>query len=341
MNTRISAALLALAVLLLSAFPAFAEGGNGDGSGDGGGRETPLTLTSSSVPNGAENVDPNVRIVLTFSKNVVHFNVKEHNMQCFSVTDSKGNEAAIRVEMGDDQVDPDIKRIVTIVPVSPYRAGETYLLTVKAGLTAKNEENVLEKNVYLSFTIQQASSQTQYIAPTPATRATTTARNTTTTTTTTTTKAAAESTTKRATTTRPPITAATRSATTAASTKTSTTTAASTMSAASTAKQVVTVTAAIAPAYSTTVMAVSVALPVSESETETLTEAAAQTEPEATSDAQMQTDAPAQETAPSAPQAETTPSDRRVSPAIFIGIGIALAGTAGAVFAIQKAKKKG
>ena len=153
-TARACSTFLALLMLLFSAFPAFAEGGNGDGTGDGAGRENPLTLASSSVPDDAQNVDPNARIVLTFTKNVVHFNVKENNLQCFSVTDSKGNAFPIRVVMGDDQVDPEAKRIVTIVPQSPDRAGETYTLTVKKGLTAKNEENVLEEDVNLRFTIR-------------------------------------------------------------------------------------------------------------------------------------------------------------------------------------------
>ena len=153
-TTRACTVLLALLMLLFSAFPAFAEGGNGDGTGDGAGRENPLTLASSSVPDGAQNVDPNVHVVLTFTKNVVHFNVKENNLQCFSVTDSQGNAFPIRVVMGDDQVDPEAKRVVTIVPQSPYQAGETYTLTVKKGLTAKNEENVLEEDVNLRFTIR-------------------------------------------------------------------------------------------------------------------------------------------------------------------------------------------
>lgn len=154
---RTAGVLLALLLLAASAFPTFAGEGDGDGSGSGGGREVPLTLEHASIANGAVNVDPNERIVLQFSKNVVHFNVKERNMACFSVEDSKGNDVPIDVVMGDDQVDPDIKRIVTIVPKSPYKTGETYLLTVHRGLIAKNEENILQKDVYLSFTVGEAA----------------------------------------------------------------------------------------------------------------------------------------------------------------------------------------
>ena len=145
-TTRVCALLFAFFVLLSSAVPVFAEGGDGSGGGEG----VPLQLAESSVSNGAKNVDPNVRIVLTFNKNVVNFKVRDENVKCFSVADSSGKDFPITVEMGDDQVDPSIKRIVTIVPQSPYTAGETYVLTVRAGLRAKNGVSVLEEDVTIT-----------------------------------------------------------------------------------------------------------------------------------------------------------------------------------------------
>lgn len=324
-TTRACTVLLALLMLLLSAFPAFAEGGNGDGTGDGAGRENPLTLASSSVPDGAQNVDPNVHVVLTFTKNVVHFNVKENNLQCFSVTDSQGNAFPIRVVMGDDQVDPEAKRVVTIVPQSPYQAGETYTLTVKKGLTAKNEENVLEEDVNLRFTIR---AQTTVLSPAPAAASPYS---------TTTTTKRAETTTKRVTTTRAPITAATR-ASAATTTDPEPASEQSTTAAETTSLTLPPVTEEAFFALTTTVTASeqspeTTVVYAPETEAEPVTEQSGRTETQA---AQSDPESHAEETQP-----ESTPDDGRVSPAICIGIIAAVAAAIAVVCIIQSKKQKG
>ena len=103
----VSALMFALCLLLCSMMIAFAGDGSGGGNGDGtgGGKDQPLVLASSSIANGAENVSQNPQIVLTFSKNVVHFTVRDNNKKCFSMTDEDGNSVPINVLTGDDQVD--------------------------------------------------------------------------------------------------------------------------------------------------------------------------------------------------------------------------------------------
>ncbi|MBR4767016.1 MAG: Ig-like domain-containing protein [Clostridia bacterium] len=154
---RVTALLAAVLIALTFAASSFAEGGNGDGTG--GGKDKPLVLDSSSVPNGSENVSPDAEIVLTFTKNVVHFTVRENNMKCFSMTDSKGNNVPIDVIMGDDQVDPSIKRIVTIKPKSPLTPGETYLLKIGGGVTSKSGVSI-GKDTYISFTVANTAATT-------------------------------------------------------------------------------------------------------------------------------------------------------------------------------------
>ncbi|MBR6940080.1 MAG: Ig-like domain-containing protein [Clostridia bacterium] len=160
----ISLTVIAL-ILLLSAVPSFA--GNGDGSG--GGKDKPLTLVNSSVANGEENVAPDVKITLEFSKNVVHMTVRDNNMKCFKVLDSKGNKHPIAVDMGDDQVDPDIKRIVNIIPDKPYTGGETYTLVIGKDVTSKSGVS-LGKDNYISFTIAKVETATTEKLP-PSTTA--------------------------------------------------------------------------------------------------------------------------------------------------------------------------
>ncbi|MBQ7637510.1 MAG: Ig-like domain-containing protein [Clostridia bacterium] len=142
-------ALLSVLVLLC-AFAVISFAGNGDGSG--GGKDKPLTLASCSVPNGAQNVPENPKIVLTFSKNVVHFTVRDNNKKCFTLTDANGADVPINVIMGDDQVDPSIKRIVTVKPKSSLTPGMKYLLKIGAGVTSKSGVSLGRDN-YVSFTV--------------------------------------------------------------------------------------------------------------------------------------------------------------------------------------------
>ena len=95
---RILSILLILLLITSLAVSAFAEGGNGDGSG--GGKNVPLGLAESSVPDGSTNVPTDVTITLTFNKNVVNFTVKDNNMTCFSLADSRGTNVPVTVLMG-------------------------------------------------------------------------------------------------------------------------------------------------------------------------------------------------------------------------------------------------
>lgn len=162
---RILSILLILLLIISLAVSAFAEGGNGDGSG--GGKNVPLGLAESSVPDGSTNVPTDVTITLTFNKNVVNFTVKDNNMTCFSLADSRGTNVPVTVLMGDDQVDPDIKRIVNIQP-SSLSEGESYTLTISGRLTAKSGA-VLGNDVILHFsTVAPAATPTPPVTAGPA-----------------------------------------------------------------------------------------------------------------------------------------------------------------------------
>ncbi|MBR5112486.1 MAG: Ig-like domain-containing protein [Clostridia bacterium] len=158
--------LAAVLIALSFVVPASAEGGNGDGSG--GGKDKPLALESASIANGEQNVSLTPEIVLNFNKNVVHFTVRDNNMNCFSMTDSKGNSVPIDVIMGDDQVDPSIKRIVTIKPKSSLEPGETYLLKIGKDITSKSGVS-LGRDTYISFTTAAKPSTTKSTTAKPST----------------------------------------------------------------------------------------------------------------------------------------------------------------------------
>lgn len=139
---------LFIALLLFLPLTLTALGGGGDGSGGGQGK--PLTLDACSVPDGSTDVPCDVEIVLTFSKNVVHFTVRDGNMQCFTLYDKAGNAVPIEILMGDDQVDPSIKRIVTVA-ASGLMPGEAYTLVVSAAMTAKSGVK-MESDASIHFT---------------------------------------------------------------------------------------------------------------------------------------------------------------------------------------------
>ncbi len=172
---RVTALITAALIALTFAFFAYAEGGNGDGTG--GGKDKPLALESSSVSNGAQNVSLTPEIVLNFNKNVVHFTVKENNMKCFSMTDENGKNVPVDVIMGDDQVDPSIKRIVTIKPKSPLEPETTYILKIGKDITSKSGVS-LGRDTYISFTTKAAETTTVKPPATSTNKPTTTKQTT-------------------------------------------------------------------------------------------------------------------------------------------------------------------
>lgn len=169
--TKLNIFILTFLIAFSASFTAFA--GNGTGDGSGGGKDKPLTLKECNIANGAENIDPNFKIHLYFSKNVVNFTVKDNNMNCFHVVDMKNNQIDINVEMGDDQVNPsdEVKRSVYISPKSPYAEGQTYILKISKNLLSKSGVN-LDKDYNISFTIAEKSVKTE-----PAKQNSTTAKS--------------------------------------------------------------------------------------------------------------------------------------------------------------------
>jgi len=125
-------------LLLLFSAPACSFGADQVGEGGGQNQDEPLKLVSSSILNNQQNVSVKPVIQLEFSKNVVNMTVAENNKKAFLLTDKKGETVPIQIQMGDDQVDPTIKRLIQIVPEKELNQGETYTLTIQQTLTAKS-----------------------------------------------------------------------------------------------------------------------------------------------------------------------------------------------------------
>ena len=154
-----------LMVLLAALLPVAALATGGDGSG--GGSDVGLALAESSVPDGSTNVAVDTSIVLTFNKNVVNMTVKDNNMGCFTLTSDSG-ASSISVIMGDDQVDPTIKRIITIQPNNPLSPDTKYKLTISKDLMSKSG-STLSQDVVISFATAGAPVPSlQAVSPGPA-----------------------------------------------------------------------------------------------------------------------------------------------------------------------------
>jgi len=144
-SKSIACLLVALICLLISAGPLRAEG-----DGSGGGQDVPLGLVSSTPANGAQNVALDVKIKLVFNKNVVNMTVKENNQRCFSL--SAGTVAVpVDVQMADDQIYPELKRDVTLVPRQALKPGTSYTVVISRALQAKNGA-VLGQDTKIRFT---------------------------------------------------------------------------------------------------------------------------------------------------------------------------------------------
>lgn len=136
--------LLASVMLLAVALPVGAEG---DGSGDG--QNVPLGLASSTPANGAQNVALDVQIQLVFNKNVINMTVKDNNQRCFALY-AGSTAVPIEVQMADDQIYPELKRNVTLVPRQTLKAGTDYTVLISRALQAKNGAT-LSQDVKIKF----------------------------------------------------------------------------------------------------------------------------------------------------------------------------------------------
>lgn len=113
--------------------------------------DKPLALVSSDPESGSTGVALRPVIELVFSNNVVNLSVQEINAGAFALTSSSGEAVALKVIFPDDQLEPDLKRNITLETESDLRRATVYILTVDGSLQAKNGQK-LGTPVSLSFT---------------------------------------------------------------------------------------------------------------------------------------------------------------------------------------------
>ncbi len=123
----------------------------GSGDGSGGGYNKPLTMDSSSIKHGDENILLHPEIKLVFSKNVVNMKVKDNNSKSISLVTSKGDNIPIEVIMEDDQVRPDKRREIVVKPKQSLNINTKYVLNINNSFKSKSEMS-LKEPVKISFT---------------------------------------------------------------------------------------------------------------------------------------------------------------------------------------------
>ena len=118
--------------------------------------DNPVSLDTSSVADGQKDVPVDVVIELAFTNNVVNASVAENNAACISL--ACGNEdVPVEIIMADDQVEPNLKRIISVAPKSNLEEGKTYTLTISGKLTAKNGNSIGE-DTRITFTTEGGAS---------------------------------------------------------------------------------------------------------------------------------------------------------------------------------------
>lgn len=138
-----------------------AAGGNGNGSG--GGSDEPLSLESSSVSNGATGVAKDVKITLTFSKNVTFDTVRSGNEKAFSMVDQDGKNVAINVILADSSNDSE-KNNVVIKPVNALEEGNKYTLTISGSLESKSGATLGSSQKITFSTVEKSTETTKVTA---------------------------------------------------------------------------------------------------------------------------------------------------------------------------------
>ena len=152
--------IFVLSMLLAQNVYAGGGGGNGGGSGGGSGsgsgngnssQSDALTLTSSNPVNGQNDFPVAGQLKFVFSNNVVNMSVKDANLKCFSLKLKNGTLVSIKVNMADDQMAPDKKREITVVPSKSLLPNTEYTIKISSKLASKNG-TVLGKEISIKFT---------------------------------------------------------------------------------------------------------------------------------------------------------------------------------------------
>ncbi|AWW28341.1 Ig-like domain-containing protein [Acetobacterium sp. KB-1] len=122
----------------------------GSGDGIGGGSDKPLTIVTTIPAAGASDIAVDTPIKLEFSKNVAYATVRDANLK--AVTLWAGDQLVkTEITMADDQLEPDLRNFIDIVPSEPLLEDTVYTIKVDKTLSSKSGV-VLAEPLELTFT---------------------------------------------------------------------------------------------------------------------------------------------------------------------------------------------
>jgi hypothetical protein len=139
----IGVVLTVILLLTLSIPLVFADNGGGGGGGTGGGSEDPLALVSATPADGAVNVMQPLEIKLVFNKNVAHMSVRDANAEKFSLSAPNGVLVPLIVQIADDQIEPEKRDEVILIPKEQLASDTIYTIIISAGLESKSKTVLL------------------------------------------------------------------------------------------------------------------------------------------------------------------------------------------------------
>lgn len=121
-----------------------------------------LFVNGCSIAEGSV-VSPTEVFTFAFGNNVVNVSVREYNSTKFSLEMADGSSVGITVDMADDQIEPDRRWYITVIPETELAPG-SYCLTAYAGICAKNGK-ITENDFKVNFTVE--GEETPSPVPTP------------------------------------------------------------------------------------------------------------------------------------------------------------------------------
>lgn len=110
-----------------------------------------LFINGCSIAEGSI-VSPTEIFTFAFGNNVVNASVRDYNRTMFSLETADGSSVGISVDMADDQIEPDRRWYITVIPDTELAPG-SYCLTAHAGICAKNGK-ITEHDFNVNFTVE-------------------------------------------------------------------------------------------------------------------------------------------------------------------------------------------
>ncbi|URN83263.1 Ig-like domain-containing protein [Acetobacterium wieringae] len=122
----------------------------GSGDGTGGGSTEPLTIVTVTPADKSTEIAIDTPIKLEFSKNVAYATVRDANLKAVSLW-AGDQPVAAEITMADDQLEPDLRNFINIVPSEQLKEGTVYTIKVDTTLSSKSGD-VLTAPITLTFT---------------------------------------------------------------------------------------------------------------------------------------------------------------------------------------------